>query len=156
MYTKLECPIMATIAMISDKWKVLIICKLTKGTLRFNELRRELKGVTQRVLTHQLRELEADGLVTRRVYAEVPPRVEYSLTELGRTLIPVLENLEAWAREHSEELLATRGAQKCQEEHRRKQPAQVESAALSAQSTTSESAALTAQAEPAALSAQSR
>ena len=115
MYTKLECPIMAAIAMISDKWKVLIICKLTKGTLRFNELRRELQGVTQRVLTHQLRELEADGLVTRRVFAEVPPRVEYSLTELGRTLIPVLQNLEDWARAHSEELLATRGAQKCKE-----------------------------------------
>jgi DNA-binding HxlR family transcriptional regulator len=124
MYTKLECPIMATIAMISDKWKVLIICKLTKGTLRFNELRRELKGVTQRVLTHQLRELEADGLVTRRVYAEVPPRVEYSLTELGRTLIPVLENLEAWAREHSEELLATRGAQECAARHEKKQALQ--------------------------------
>lgn len=120
MYTKLECPIMATIAMISDKWKVLIICKLIKGTLRFNELRRELKGVTQRVLTHQLRELEADGLVTRQVYAEVPPRVEYSLTELGRTLIPVLENLEAWAREHSEELLATRGMQECAARHEKK------------------------------------
>lgn len=113
MNTKLECPIMATIAMISDKWKVLIICKLRKGTLRFNELRRELQGVTQRVLTHQLRELEADGLVTRRVYAEVPPRVEYSLTELGMTLIPVLENLEKWAQEHSTELLATRKMQEC-------------------------------------------
>jgi DNA-binding HxlR family transcriptional regulator len=99
---------MATIAMISDKWKVLIICKLRKGTMRFNELRRELQGVTQRVLTHQLRELEADGLVARQVYAEVPPRVEYSLTTLGMTLMPVLENLEAWAHEHSTELLATR------------------------------------------------
>jgi DNA-binding HxlR family transcriptional regulator len=116
MYTKLECPVMATIAMISDKWKVLIICKLIKGTLRFNELRRELQGVTQRVLTHQLRELEADGLVNRTVFAEVPPRVEYSLTPLGRTLIPVLENLELWARDHSEELLQTRGAQKCREQ----------------------------------------
>jgi len=107
---------MATIAMISDKWKVLIICKLIKGTLRFNELRRELQGVTQRVLTHQLRELEADGLVTRTIFAEVPPRVEYSLTPLGRTLIPVLENLESWARDHSEELMATRGGRKCQEQ----------------------------------------
>jgi DNA-binding HxlR family transcriptional regulator len=112
MYTKLECPIMATIAMISDKWKVLIICKLKNKTLRFNELRRELKGVTQRVLTHQLRELEADGLVHRTVYAEVPPRVEYTLTALGLTLIPVLDHLEAWAREHSTELLATRGTLK--------------------------------------------
>lgn len=124
MYAKLECPIMATIAMISDKWKVLIICKLKNGTLRFNELRRELKGVTQRVLTHQLRELEADGLVTRRVYAEVPPRVEYSLTDLGMTLIPVLDNLEAWAQAHSQELLATRGVQKCKEQQAKKEAAE--------------------------------
>jgi DNA-binding HxlR family transcriptional regulator len=108
MYAKLECPIMATMAMISDKWKVLIICKLKKGTLRFNELRRELKGVTQRVLTHQLRELEADGLVKRTIYAEVPPRVEYKLTELGTTLIPVLDHLENWAQDHAEELMAAR------------------------------------------------
>jgi DNA-binding HxlR family transcriptional regulator len=108
MYAKLECPIMATMAMISDKWKVLIICKLKKGTLRFNELRRELKGVTQRVLTHQLRELEADGLVNRTIYAEVPPRVEYTLTPLGTTLIPVLDHLEKWAQEHADELMAAR------------------------------------------------
>jgi DNA-binding HxlR family transcriptional regulator len=108
MSSKLECPIMATIAMVSDKWKVLIICKLRENTLRFNELRRELKGVTQRVLTHQLRELEADGLVTRQVFAEVPPRVEYSLTELGRTLVPVLQHLEIWAEEHADELLFMR------------------------------------------------
>ncbi len=108
MYAKLECPIMATMAMISDKWKVLIICKLKKGTLRFNELRRELKGVTQRVLTHQLRELEADGLVKRTIFAEVPPRVEYTLTDLGMTLIPVLDHLEKWAQEHAEELMAAR------------------------------------------------
>ncbi len=108
MYAKLECPIMATMAMISDKWKVLIICKLKRGTLRFNELRRELKGVTQRVLTHQLRELEADGLVKRTIFAEVPPRVEYTLTELGTTLIPVLDHLEKWAQEHAEELMAAR------------------------------------------------
>jgi DNA-binding HxlR family transcriptional regulator len=94
--------------MVSDKWKVLIICKLRENTLRFNELRRELKGVTQRVLTHQLRELEADGLVTRQVFAEVPPRVEYSLTELGRTLVPVLQHLEIWAEEHADELLIMR------------------------------------------------
>ncbi len=94
--------------MISDKWKVLIICKLRGGTLRFNELKRELHGVTQRVLTHQLRELEADGLVTRKVYAEVPPRVEYSLTNLGVTLVPALDSLESWAREHCNEILDAR------------------------------------------------
>jgi len=110
MHTKLECPIMATIAMISDKWKVVIICKLKGGTMRFNELMRALKGVTQKVLTHQLRELEADGLVARRIYAEVPPRVEYSLTPLGETLVPVLNDLEIWARDHADEIIAARNA----------------------------------------------
>jgi len=108
LHNKLDCPIMATIAMISDKWKVLIICKLKNGTMRFNELLRALQGVTQRVLTHQLRELEADGLVSRKIYAEVPPRVEYSLTELGKTLVPVLGKLEIWAQEHASELLDAR------------------------------------------------
>lgn len=108
MHNKLECPIMSTIAMISDKWKVLIICKLRRGTMRFNVLKRELQGVTQRVLTHQLRELESDGLVNRKVYAEVPPRVEYSLTNLGQTLVPVLEELENWAKDHCNEILDAR------------------------------------------------
>lgn len=108
MVGKLECPIMATIALISDKWKVVIICKLKGGTYRFNELMRALKGVTQKVLTSQLRDLEADGLVQRKVYAEVPPRVEYSLTPLGLTLVPVLDQLETWAQEHADELLAYR------------------------------------------------
>ncbi len=99
---------MAAIAMISDKWKVLIIYRLCDGTMRFNELMRSLQGVTQRVLTQQLRELEADGLVSRKVYPEVPPRVEYSLTKVGRTLLPALEKLEQWARKHSSELIAAR------------------------------------------------
>lgn len=105
---KLECPIMSTMAMISDKWKVLIVCKLRSGTLRFNELMRALKGVTQKVLTSQLRELEDDGLVKRTIYAEVPPRVEYSLTPLGETLIPVLNKLEEWAQTHADELIKAR------------------------------------------------
>lgn len=110
MANRIECPIMSTIAMISDKWKVLIIYRLRHGTMRFNELRKSLQGVTQRVLTHQLRDLESDGLVSRQVYAEVPPRVEYSLTELGKTLVPVLDVLEAWAKEHSDDLLQARGS----------------------------------------------
>jgi len=105
---KLECPVMSTISMISDKWKVVIICKLKGGTLRFNELMRSLKGVTQKVLTSQLRELEEDGLVSRKIYPEVPPRVEYSLTPLGETLCPVLDQFEKWAQEHSHEILAAR------------------------------------------------
>jgi|SRR6516162_1557964 DNA-binding HxlR family transcriptional regulator len=110
--SKFHCPIMAAMAMISDKWKVLIIYKLCSGTMRFNELMRSLQGVTQRVLTYQLRQLEADGLVSRKIYPEVPPRVEYSLTHLGKTLVPVLEQLENWAREHSTELLAARKSAK--------------------------------------------
>lgn len=108
MRTRLECPIQTTIAMISDKWKVLIICKLKGGTMRFNELMRALKGVSQRVLTHQLRELEQDGLVSRKIYPEVPPRVEYSLTDLGNSLVPILGELENWASLHGNEILAAR------------------------------------------------
>lgn len=108
MKRKLECPTMATISMISDKWKVVIICQLKNGTMRFSEIQKALEVITQKVLTNQLRELEADGLVFRRVYAEVPPRVEYSLTPLGETLIPILDNLQAWAKEHSCEILKNR------------------------------------------------
>lgn len=114
MYDQFECPIMGTIAMISDKWKVLIIYKLCLGTMRFNELMRALEGITQRVLTNQLRELEADGLVKRKIYAEVPPRVEYSLTKVGHTLVPVLKTFEQWASENCDELMAGRKkAKKC-------------------------------------------
>lgn len=108
MTLKLECPIMTSIAMISDKWKVLILCKLRTNTLRFNELMRALHGVSQRVLTQQLRELEYDGLVQRTVYAEVPPRVEYQLTPLGKSLVPVLDQLEGWARDNSAQILGAR------------------------------------------------
>jgi DNA-binding HxlR family transcriptional regulator len=105
---KLECPIMTTMAMISDKWKVLILCKLRSGKLRFNELMRALKGISQRVLTQQLRELEYDGLVERTVYAEVPPRVEYCMSEVGQSLVPVLEQLEAWARANGSAIMEAR------------------------------------------------
>lgn len=112
MNLKIVCPIMQTIAMISDKWKVLILYQLRDGKKRFNELRRAMQGVTQRVLTHQLRALEMDGLVSRHVYAEVPPRVEYELTALGCTLIPLLDQFESWAREHSNELINLRTVNK--------------------------------------------
>ncbi len=107
MNKKIVCPILQTIAMISDKWKVLILYHLRDGKKRFSEIRRSLQGVTQRVLTHQLRALEEDGLVSRHVYPEVPPRVEYALTELGTTLIPLLDKFEEWAREHADELMKT-------------------------------------------------
>ncbi|MFY0616742.1 winged helix-turn-helix transcriptional regulator [Shimia sp.] len=90
------CPVEGALEQISGKWKGLIIFHLLGGTLRFNELRRRLGTVTQRTLTKQLRELEAVGIITREVYAVVPPKVEYSLTEKGQNLRGVVEGLRAW------------------------------------------------------------
>ena len=90
------CPVETTLMLIGSKWKVLILRDLMPGTKRFGELRRSIGGVSQKVLTAQLRDMEACGLVDRRVYAEVPPRVEYSLTELGRSLRPILAAMWAW------------------------------------------------------------
>lgn len=90
------CPVETTLMLIGDKWKVLILRDLMPGTKRFGELKKSIGHVSQKVLTAQLRDMEASGLVSRRVYAEVPPRVEYSLTELGRSLRPVLDALMSW------------------------------------------------------------
>ena len=90
------CPVETTLMLIGSKWKVLILRDLMPGTKRFGELRRSIGSVSQKVLTAQLRDMEACGLVDRRVYAEVPPRVEYSLTELGRSLQPILDAMWAW------------------------------------------------------------
>ncbi|MEX0320347.1 MAG: winged helix-turn-helix transcriptional regulator [Ruegeria sp.] len=90
------CPVEAALEQISGKWKGLVIYHLLADTMRFNALARALGNVTQRSLTKQLRELEADGIVSRKVYAEVPPRVEYSLTEKGQALRPVIEALATW------------------------------------------------------------
>lgn len=90
------CPVEMTLMLIGSKWKVLILRDLMPGTKRFGELRRSIGSVSQKVLTAQLRDMEACGLVDRRVYAEVPPRVEYSLTELGRSLRPILDAMWAW------------------------------------------------------------
>ena len=90
------CAVEATLALIDGKWKGVVLYHLLGGTLRFNELRRRAASCTQRMLTTQLRELEADGLLPRKIYAEVPPRVEYSLTERGRSLEPLLLALKAW------------------------------------------------------------
>ena len=90
------CPVETTLMLIGSKWKVLILRDLMPGTKRFGELRRSIGSVSQKVLTAQLRDMEACGLVNRRVYAEVPPRVEYSLTELGRSLRPILDAMWAW------------------------------------------------------------
>ena len=90
------CPVETTLALIGDKWKVLILRDLMPGTKRFGELKRSIGSVSQKVLTAQLRDMEEKGLVSRRVYAEVPPRVEYSLTELGRSLKPILDAMWIW------------------------------------------------------------
>ena len=94
------CPVETTLMLIGDKWKVLILRDLMPGTKRFGELKKSIGSVTQKVLTAQLREMEAQGLVDRRVYAEVPPRVEYSLTELGRSLKPILDAMYAWGEDY--------------------------------------------------------
>lgn len=96
------CAVEATLSLIDGKWKGVVLFHLLSGTARFNEIRRRIPNVTQRMLTNQLRELEADGLVERKVYAEVPPKVEYSLSDLGRTLAPVLAALKRWGDEHSD------------------------------------------------------
>ena len=90
------CPVETTLTLIRDKWKVLIIRDLLSGTKRFGELKRSIGGVSQKVLTAQLRQMEADGLLTRTVFPEVPPRVEYTLTRLGHSLKPVLDAMRDW------------------------------------------------------------
>ena len=90
------CPVETTLMLIGDKWKVLILRDLMPGTKRFGELKKSIGSVSQKVLTAQLRDLEEKGLVSRKVYAEVPPRVGYSLTELGKSLSPILDAMREW------------------------------------------------------------
>lgn len=90
------CPVETTLMLIGDKWKVLILRDLLPGTKRFGELKKSIGSVSQKVLTAQLRNMEAKGLVSRKVYAEVSPRVEYSLTDLGRSLSPILKAMAEW------------------------------------------------------------
>ena len=94
------CPVETTLTLIGDKWKVLILRDLMPGTKRFGELKKSVGNVSQKVLTAQLRAMEASGLVHREVYAEVPPRVEYSLTGLGRSLKPILDSMWTWGEEY--------------------------------------------------------
>lgn len=93
------CPVETTLTMIGDKWKVLILRDLMPGTKRFGELKKSIGSVSQKVLTAQLRDMEQNGLVHREVFAEVPPRVEYSLTKLGRSLKPILDAMWNWGEE---------------------------------------------------------
>ena len=94
------CPVETTLMLIGDKWKVLILRDLMDGTKRFGELKKSIGTVSQKVLTAQLRDMEEKGLLTRKVYAEVPPRVEYTLTETGYSLKPVLDAMWAWGEEY--------------------------------------------------------
>jgi len=92
----LPCPVETTLQLIGSKWKVLILRDLIDGTKRFGELKKSIGNVSQKVLTQQLRMMEEDGLVNREIFAEVPPRVEYSLTDLGMSLKPVLDSMSHW------------------------------------------------------------
>ena len=94
------CPVETTLMLIGDKWKVLILRDLMDGTKRFGELKKSIGTVSQKVLTAQLRDMEEKGLLTRKVYAEVPPRVEYTLTETGHSLKPVLDAMWAWGADY--------------------------------------------------------
>jgi DNA-binding HxlR family transcriptional regulator len=99
------CPARAILASVANKWTVLVLSVLTEDTARFNELRRRVQGVTQKALTQTLRDLERLGLVSRRIYAEVPPRVEYSLTPLGHSLCKVLDNIKEWTESHAPDVM---------------------------------------------------
>ena len=103
MLTKEEmpaCPVATTVSLIGSKWKLLILRNLMVRPWRFNELKKDLEGISQKVLTDSLRSMEADGLVTRTVYPEVPPRVEYALSELGESMRPIIDCMAAWGTEY--------------------------------------------------------
>jgi DNA-binding HxlR family transcriptional regulator len=96
----IACPAESTLGIIGGKWKLLILRELLNGISRFGALRRRLSGVSEKVLSQHLRELETDGIIERKIYAEVPPRVEYSLTAAGRTLKPIIDGLHEWGLAH--------------------------------------------------------
>ena len=102
MLTKEEmpaCPVATTVALIGSKWKLLIMRNLLQRPWRFNELKKDLEGISQKVLTDSLRSMEADGIITRTVYPEVPPRVEYALSDLGESMRPLRKTMENWGTE---------------------------------------------------------
>lgn len=105
MLTKEEmpaCPVATTVALIGSKWKLLIMRNLLARPWRFNELKKDLEGISQKVLTDSLRSMEADGIITRTVYPEVPPRVEYALSELGESMRPIIKSMEMWGLNYKE------------------------------------------------------
>ena len=100
-----ECPVATTVQLIGNKWKLLIIRNLLRAPQRFSELKRTIPGISQKVLTANLRALEADGLIDREVFAEVPPRVVYSISALGDTLRPIIDAMQAWGTEYKKHFL---------------------------------------------------
>jgi DNA-binding HxlR family transcriptional regulator len=101
-YLAQECDLTYAVCKIGGRWKLLILCKLENGKLRFSEIRKKISGITERMLTLQLREMEKESLVKRTVYAEVPPRVDYELTEIAEELIPIWKQLDQWGKKHRE------------------------------------------------------
>ena len=99
-----ECPVATTVTLIGSKWKLLIMRNLLVRPWRFNELMKSLDGISQKVLTDSLRSMEADGIVVRTVYPEVPPRVEYSLSELGESMRPIIKSMELWGTAYKEQV----------------------------------------------------
>jgi DNA-binding HxlR family transcriptional regulator len=99
-----ECPVATTVSIIGNKWKLLIIRNLLVRPWRFNELKKSLDGISQKVLTDSLRSMEQDGIITRTVYPEVPPRVEYALSELGETMRPILDSMKLWGENYKAHL----------------------------------------------------
>lgn len=98
------CPVATTVQLIGSKWKLLIMRNLLQRPWRFNELQKDLEGISQKVLTDSLRSMETDGIITRTVYPEVPPRVEYALSELGESMRPILNAMETWGNAYKENL----------------------------------------------------
>ena len=100
-----ECPVQTTVQLIGNKWKILIIRTLLRGNRRFNEIKKAIPGISQKVLTDNLRSLENDGLIDREVFAEVPPKVVYSLSELGNSLRPVIDAMADWGTDYKERFI---------------------------------------------------
>ena len=98
------CPVETTLMLISDRWKVLILRDLMEGTMRFGELKKSIGSISQKVLTSNLRSMEESGLLTREVFPEVPPRVEYTLTETGRSLKPILDAMKEWGTDYKKQM----------------------------------------------------
>ncbi len=104
---KYECPVEAVTDLIGGRWKIVILSRLMHGTRRYGEIKHSISDITEKMLIQQLRQLEEDGLIERRQYPEVPPRVEYSLTKKGKTLVPIFQKIGDWGREHLKDQLVS-------------------------------------------------